>query len=97
MPTIRQMLDPEVREQVYAIKDDIKRDRVLQHDFMTMNRTRFNLYLTAKAEALIAEKLRTGLHPDKVYRRVKLSLELIDNQWRREAKRLATAKNSATA
>lgn len=97
MATIRQMLAPEARERVYAVKDEIKRERVLRHNPMTMNRTRFDLYLTAKAEALIAEKLRAGLHPDKVYRRVKLSLELIDNKWRKEAKRLATAKSTATA
>ncbi len=94
MTTIRQMLAPEVREQVYAIKDEIKRDRVLGQDPMTLNRTRFDRYMTAKAEALIAERLAAGLHPNEVFRRVRLSLEVIDRQWRMEAKRLATANNS---
>lgn len=94
MTTIRQLLDPEVREKVYAIKDEIKRDRVLDQDPMMLNRTKFNRYMTAKAEALIAEKLAAGLHPNDVFRRTKLSLEIIDRQWRMEAKRLATAKNT---
>lgn len=94
MPAIRQLLDPEAREKVYAIKDQIKRDRVLDQDPMTLNRTKFDLYMTAKAEALIAEKLSAGLHPDEVYRRTKLALEVTDRLWRLEAKRLATAKNT---
>ncbi len=97
MPSIKQMLDPEARERVYAIKDEIKRDRVLDQDPMTLNRTRFNLYLIAKAEALIAEKLSAGMHPNKVYLQTRLSIEVTDRLWRREAKRLAQAKNTATA
>lgn len=90
MPAIRQLLDPEARERVYSLKDTLKRDRVLDANPLGLNRTQFELYLTAKAETLIAEALSDGDHPNKVFRHVRLRLKLLDKQWRREAKRLAT-------
>lgn len=95
MTTIRQMLDPGAKERVYAVKDALKRADILRQDPMWLNRTKFDRYMTAKAEALIAEKLAAGLHPDEVYRRTKLSLEVIDRKWRKEAKRLATGQTPA--
>lgn len=91
MPAIRQLLDPEARERVYAVKDDLKREHVLAADPMGLNRGQFEKYLTAKAESLIAEALSNGDHPNEVFRHVRLRLKLVDKQWRREAKRLATA------
>ncbi len=96
MALIKQMLDPETREQVYAVKDAIKRDRVLEQDPMRLNRIRFESYMTAKAEALIAEKLAKGLHPDVVFADTRLSLEVLDRQWREEAKRLASTNHHAS-
>ncbi len=90
MAAIRQMLDPQAREKVYAVKDALKRDHVLEQDPMRLNRTQFVNYQAAKAEVLIMEKLAAGLHPNEVYRRVKLAIELTDRLWRKEAKRLAT-------
>ncbi len=91
MPAIRQLLDPEVRERVYSLKDTLKRDRVLATNPMGLNRTQFEQYLDAKARALIAEALDTGKHPNDAYRYAELRLKLLDHQWRKEAKRLATA------
>ncbi len=90
MAAIRQMLSPQAREKVYAVKDALKRDRVLEQDPMRLNRTKLDAYLAAKAEVLIIEKLELGLHPNEVYRRTKLAVELIERLWRKEAKRLAT-------
>jgi hypothetical protein len=96
MAILKQMLDPEVREQVYAVKDALQRERVLDQDPMRLNRTKFDSYLTAKAEALIVEKLAKGLHPDVVFSDTRLSLEVLDRQWRMEAKRLADTHHHAT-
>ena len=95
MPTIRQILAPEDRERVYGVKDALKRDRVLATDPLGLNRTQFEQYLTAKAEMLIAEALSGGDHPNEVFRHVKLRLKLLDKQWRREAKRLASTNHAA--
>jgi hypothetical protein len=94
MATLKQMLDPVAREKVYDLKDALKRDRVLSHDPMRLNRTRFELYLTAKAEALITDGLSAGDHPNKVFHATQLQLKVIDAQWREEAKRLATHQAS---
>lgn len=92
MTTIKQMLDPEAREKVYDLKDALKRDRALDQNPMRLNRTRFDLYLTAKAEALIADGLEAGTHPDAVYQLTRHQLQILDDQWREEAKRLAGTK-----
>jgi len=95
MATIRQMLAPEAKEKVYAVKDALKRDDILRQDPMWLNRIKFERYLTAKAEAILGEDLGDGKHPNEAYRHAQLVLHLLDQQWREEAKRLATGQTSA--
>lgn len=47
MARIKDLLDPEVREKAYALKDTLQYERILGQDFLRMNRTQFTHYLRA--------------------------------------------------
>jgi hypothetical protein len=94
MALIKQLVDPEVRERVYDLKDKLKVQQVLGRDPMAMNRTQFESYMEAKATAVIIEAIQDGCTTDDAYQRAHLVLWSLDKNWREEAKRLASNHTS---
>ncbi len=88
MATIKQLIGTRRAEEIYALKDRIKAERVLDEDPMKLNRTQFERYLSAKAEALILELTNEGQGVDAAFRKTGLYLTLIDARWREVAKEL---------
>lgn len=88
MATIKQLVGTDRAEELYALKDLIKAERILNEDPMKLNRTQFERYLSAKAEALILELTNEGQDVDAAFRKTGLYLSLIDARWREVAKEL---------
>jgi hypothetical protein len=86
MATIKQMLGTSKAEELYALKDKLKDEGILDSDPMKLNRTRFNKYLAAKAEALIVDMTDDGVEVDAAFRKAELYLTVLDTQWREAAK-----------
>ncbi len=88
MATIKQLIGTFRAEELYVLKDRIKAERVLNEDPMKLNRTWFERYLSAKAEALILELTNEGQDIDTAFRKTGMYLSLIDARWREVAKEL---------
>jgi hypothetical protein len=58
---------------------------------MRLNRTQFERYLAAKAEAIILELEQEGQDIDAAYRKAEIYLTILDGQWRQAAKELNEA------
>jgi hypothetical protein len=95
MATIKQLVGTERAEEIYALKDAIKRERILDRDPMAMNRTQFEAYMAARAEAIILDQTSEGTEVNQAFHNAKLYLELLDVKWRQEAKRLSEAHNGS--
>lgn len=93
MARIKDLLDPVVREDAYALKDTLKSERTLEADYLSMNRTQFTRYLRAKAASVIQEQQDRGADMDMAYHKAKIVMTLLDGQWRQEAKRLNEASH----
>ena len=95
MARIRDLLDPEVRESAYALKDTLKSERTLEADYLRMNRTQFTRYLRAKMASVIQEQTNRGASMEMAYHKAKIVGQFCDGQWRREAKRLNEASHGS--
>ena len=91
MATIKQLVGTNKAEEIYALKDRIKSERVLDNDPMKLNRTQFERYLSAKAESLILDYTHQYGDIDAAFEKAEIYLTLVDAQWRRAA----TAYNEA--
>ena len=86
MATIKQLVGTEKAEQIFALKDALKREQILDRDPMDLNRTQFELYLAAKAEAIILSRTCDGADADSAFASAKVYLEMLDLKWREAAK-----------
>ena len=86
MATIKRILGAAQSERLYALKDLLKAERSLGVDPMRLNRTQFEKYLAAKAEALILDYTNQGVEVDAAFRKTELYLIMLDAQWREAAK-----------
>ena len=93
MPRIKDLLDPVVREDAYALKDTLKSERTLEADYLSMNRTQFTRYLRAKMASVIQEQTAKGADMEMAYHKAKIVGTFADSAWRREAKRLNEASH----
>jgi uncharacterized protein YfdQ (DUF2303 family) len=93
MVRIKDSLDPEVREAAYDLKDTLKSERMLERDYLRMNRTQFVRYLEVKAEAVVREQIGRGADMDLALHKASILLTALDDKWRAEAKRLNEAKS----
>ena len=93
MAHMKHLLDPVQREEVYALKDTLRSERLLERDYLRMNRTEFNHYLRAKAESVIQEQISRGADEELAYHKAKIVLGFLDGKWRQEAKRINEAKH----
>jgi len=91
MATIKALIGSQRAEQLYGLKDRLKVERVLDEDPMRLNRTQFERYLAAKAEAVVLEYTNEGQDWDIAYRKARLYLTILDAQWREAAKELNEA------
>ena len=91
MSRIKDRLDPEVREKVYALKDTLKHERILGQDYLRMNRTQFTRYLRAKGASVIQEQMDQHGMEDVAYHKARIVMTMDDGLWRQEAKRLNEA------
>jgi len=91
MARIKDLLDPEVREKAYALKDTLQYERILGQDFLRMNRTQFTRYLRAKGASVIQEQMDQHGMEDVAYHKARLVMTMYDGLWRDEAKRLNEA------
>lgn len=94
MATIKQLVGTERAEQLYALKDALKRRTILDRDPMRLNRTQFERYLAAKAEAIVSFEVSHGSDVESAYRKAEIHMVITDSQWREEAKRLNEAANA---
>jgi len=95
MARIKHLIGAEKAEQLYALKDTLKRASRLNGDPMRMNRTQFEAYLSAKAEQLILDYTQEkGDDPDSAYRKAQVYLTVLDHKWREEAKRLSELEST---
>ena len=91
MATIKALIGSQRAEQLYGLKDRLKAEQVLDADPMRLNRTQFERYLSAKAEAIILEYTSEGQSWPNAYRKAEIYLTIIDSQWRQAAKELNEA------
>ena len=91
MATIKALIGAQRAEQLYGLKDRLKAEQVLDADPMRLNRTQFERYLSAKAEAIVLEYTAEGQDWDSAYRKAGIYLTIIDRQWREAAKELNEA------
>lgn len=94
MATIKALIGADGAERLYALKDALKADRILDEDPMRLNRTMFEKYLSAKAEAIIVEQTCQGTEIDKAFRNAGLYIKVLDTKWRQAAKELNEALNA---
>lgn len=83
MATIRQLIGAEATSELFDLSDKLD---ILLRDPLRMNRTQFEKYLAAKAEAMILADTSNGIEIDRAYGRTQMWLTLLDAQWREEAK-----------
>jgi len=88
MATIKQLVGTERAETLYALKDRIKAQGMLDQDPMRLNRTQFELYLSAKAEALVLDLTSEGQDVDAAFQEAAMHLTILDSRWRVAAKEL---------
>ena len=88
MATMKSLVGRDKAEALYALKDQLKFAGILNEDPMAMNRTRFEKYLAAKAEAIIIERTNDGDDADAAYQKAGMNLTVLDHKWRKEAKRI---------
>lgn len=88
MATMKQLVGRDKAEALYALKDRLKYVGILNEDPMAMNRTRFEKYLAAKAEAMITDYTNNGGDVDQAFNKVGVYLTVLDHKWREEAKRI---------
>lgn len=86
MATIKELVGTDRAEQLYALKDTLQRERILDRDPMAMNRTQFEAYMAAKAEAIIVDQTCEGTDVERAFANARLYLELLDVKWREAAK-----------
>ena len=87
MATIKQLVGTEKAEELFALKDRLKAERMVESvDPMQLNRTRFEQYLSAKAEAMLLDYRLDGVDVDQAYRNVEMYLIVLDHKWREAAK-----------
>lgn len=91
MATLKALIGSQRAEQLYGLKDRLKAERVLDADPMRLNRTQFEKYLSAKAEAVILQYTTEGQEANVAYRKATLLLNVLDQQWRQAAKELNEA------
>jgi len=94
MATIKQLVGTEKAEQIFALKDSLKRSQILDRDPMDLNRTQFEAYMAAKAEAIIVDRTSEGVDVDAAFASAKVYLELLDLKWREAAKAYNEAHSS---
>jgi hypothetical protein len=86
MATIKQLVGTDRAEQLYALKDSLQAERILDRNPMKLNRTQFKRYMSAKAEALIIENTQNGGEIKDAFRKAEMYLTLLDSRWREAAK-----------
>lgn len=86
MASLKQMIGHERAEELYALKDTLKGERILEDDPMDMNRTRFEKYMAAKAEAIVSDALADGRDSDAAFKSARIYLTMLDSKWRVAAK-----------
>ena len=86
MATIKQLVGTEKAEDLFALKDLLKRHRILDEDPLQLNRTKFEAYMAAKAEAIILDQTVDGADAEQAFANAKMYLERLDVKWRAAAK-----------
>ena len=86
MATIKQLVGTNRAEELYALKDALKGEQILDLDPMKLNRTQFKRYMSAKAEALITEDTANGGEVQDAFHKAEMYLTLLDARWREAAK-----------
>ena len=94
MASIKALVGHEKAEELYALKDRLKRRTILDRNPMKLNRTQFESYLAAKAEEIVNFEVKHGLGVDEAYRKAEIHMVIADTQWRAEAKRLNELANA---
>lgn len=94
MANIKALIGHDKAEELYALKDALKRRTILDRDPMRLNRTQFERYLAAKAEAIVSFEVSHGSDVESAYRKAEIHMVATDAKWRAEAKRLNELANA---